>query len=136
MIESMMFMPTIIKKPQSLLSVNARRETYNAVTWHVASNVWRPPTDMFETETGVVVRVEIAGVRDEDVEVVVRERFLSIYGKRSDSTERRAYHQMEIPYGKFAINIELPIEVNIDKATAEYKDGFLVIHLPKEKLDI
>jgi HSP20 family molecular chaperone IbpA len=111
------------------------RETYHAVTWRVRSNVWRPPTDMFETETSVIVKVEVAGVRDEDIEVAVRGKLLSVNGIRSDSAERRAYHQMEIPYGKFSVDIELPVAVNIDNATAEYKGGFLIIHLPKEKLD-
>lgn len=111
------------------------RETYHAVTWRVRSNVWRPPTDMFETETGVIVKVELAGARDEDIEVAVRGRLLSVNGVRSGSTERRAYHQMEIPYGRFSVEVELPVAVNIDNATADYKDGFLTIHLPKEKLD-
>jgi HSP20 family molecular chaperone IbpA len=52
-----------------------------------------------------------------------------------DSSERRAYHQMEIPYGKFVVDIELPVGVNTEGASADYKDGFLTINLPKEKLD-
>jgi HSP20 family protein len=83
----------------------------------------------------VVVKVEIAGIRDEDVEVVVQGNRLLISGKRLDSSERRAYHQMEISYGKFAVDIELPISVMTDGANAEYKDGFLTITLPKEKLE-
>jgi len=128
-------MPAIIRKSRSLL-VESKRETYNVVTWHVRSNTWRPPTDIFETEVGVVVKIDVAGVHDEDVEVIVSRRVLSVNGVRSDSPERRAYHQMEIPYGKFSVDIELPVAVSADDATAEYKDGFLVIHLPKEKLDL
>ena len=127
-------MPTIIRKSQSLL-VEARRETYNNVTWHVRSNVWRPPTDVYETESGVVVKVEIAGIRDEDLEAVVQGDLLLISGTRTDSSERRAYHQMEIPFGKFSVGVELPASVNTEGANAEYKDGFLTIYLPKEKLD-
>jgi len=127
-------MPTIIRKSQSLL-VETRRETYNNVAWHVRSNVWRPPTDVYETESGVVVKVEIAGIRDEDLEAVVQGDLLLISGTRTDSSERRAYHQMEIPFGKFSVGVELPASVNTEGANAEYKDGFLTIYLPKEKLD-
>jgi len=128
-------MPTIIKKSQSLL-VETKRETYNSVTWHVRSNVWRPPTDVYETETNVVVKVEIAGIRDEDIEVIVQDDLLQVTGARSDSSERRAYHQMEIPFGKFSVSIKLPASVLTDGASAEYEDGFLTINFPKEKLDI
>ena len=127
-------MPTIIRKSQPLL-VETRREAYNNVTWHVRSNVWRPPTDVYEIESGVMVKVEIAGVRDEDLEVAVQGNLLLISGTRANSSERRAYHQMEIPFGKFSVGIELPASVNTEGASAEYKDGFLTISLPKEKLD-
>ena len=124
-------MPTIVRKSQSV-TVEAHRETHNSVTWHVRQNMWRPPTDVYETEKDVVVKMEIAGMRDEDMEVVVQENLLLISGSRSDTTERKAYHQMEIPFGRFSVGIELSVRVNTDNATAEYKDGFLTIQLPKE----
>ncbi|HSO13263.1 MAG TPA: Hsp20/alpha crystallin family protein [Anaerolineales bacterium] len=122
-------MPTIIRKSQPVL-IETRRETY---TWHVRSNVWRPPTDVYETEGNVIVKMEVAGMRDEDLEVAVQDNLLLISGSRSDSVERKAYHQMEIPFGKFSMGIDLPVHVNTENATAEYKDGFLTILLPKEK---
>jgi len=127
-------MPTIIRKSQSLL-IETRRETYNNVTWNVRSNVWRPPTDVYETGSSVVVKVEIAGIRDEDLDVVLQDNLLLISGTRADSAGRRAYHQMEIPFGKFSVTIELPAHANVEAATAEYKDGFLTINLPIEELD-
>ena len=48
-----------------------------------------------------------------------------------DLNERRAYHQMEIRFGKFEVAMEIPVKINIEKATAGYQDGFLVIVLPK-----
>ena len=125
-------MPTIIRKSQPVL-IETRREMYNTVTWHVRSNIWRPPTDVYETEERLVVIVEIAGMRDEDLEVAVQDNLLLISGSRSDSVERKAYHQMEIPFGKFSVGIELPSQVDTENAIAEYKDGFLTIQLPKEK---
>lgn len=125
-------MPTIVRKSQPLI-VETRREIYNSIIWHVRSNTWRPPTDMYETEQNVIVKMEIAGMRDEDLEVAIQDNQLLVSGSRADSTERKAYHQMEIPFGKFSVGIELPVQVNSENATAEYKDGFLTIQLPKEK---
>jgi HSP20 family protein len=61
----------------------------------------------------------------------VENNMLMISGNRPDLNERRAYHQMEIRFGKFEVAIEIPVSVEIDRATAEYKDGFLRIQLPK-----
>ena len=126
-------MPTIIRKPHSTL-METRREVLAAVSWHVRSNVWKPLTDVYETEDKLVVKMEIAGLRDEELEVVVQENILMVNGTRSDSSERRAYHQMEIPFGKFEIAIDLPLAVDVENAGAEYKDGFLTITLPKLNL--
>ena len=123
-------MPTIIRKNIPAI-VEARREVYHAITWHVRASVWNPPTDIYETEDHFVVRVEIAGMREEDFEVAVENNILLIRGVRPDLNERRAYHQMEIRFGKFEIAVEIPVAVNLDDATVEYKDGFLMILLPK-----
>ena len=58
---------------------------------------------------------------------------LLISGSRPDLPERRAYHQMEIRFGKFSTAIDIPGPVNVDDAFAEYKDGFLLVKLPKVK---
>ncbi len=123
-------MPTIIRKSFSTL-MDTHRELFNAINWHVRSSVWNPPTDIYETDEHLVVKMEIAGMRDEDLEVAVQENVLMVSGRRNDSSERRAYHQMEIPFGKFALAIDLPVLVDMEKASAEYKDGFLTISLPK-----
>jgi HSP20 family protein len=125
-------MPTIIRKLPPLI-VESRREVLSAITWRVRANVWHPPTDVYETENSLVVKMEIAGMRDEDLEVAVQGSLLTISGSRSDSLERKAYHQMEIPFGRFSVEIELPVRVNTEHASAEYKDGFLTVQFPKEK---
>jgi HSP20 family protein len=125
-------MPTIVRKSGPTL-MEARREVLHAVSWQVRSNIWSPPTDEYETDEAYVVRVEIAGMREEDFEVAVENNMLMISGFRSDLPERRAYHQMEIRFGKFATSIGLPGPVNVEEARAEYKDGFLIVSLPKTK---
>ncbi|HLO30725.1 MAG TPA: Hsp20/alpha crystallin family protein [Anaerolineales bacterium] len=123
-------MPTIVRKTVSAIG-ETRREVLHTISWHVRSSIWSPPTDVYETEENYVIKVEIAGMRDEDFEVAFENNILMIGGQRSDFNERRAYHQMEIRFGRFEIAVEIPVTVNMEKAAAEYKDGFLTIVLPK-----
>ena len=122
-------MPTIVRKSLSTAG-ETRREVFHALSWHVRST-WSPPTDVYETEENCVIKLEIAGMRDEDFEVAFENNTLMISGNRPDLSERRAYHQMEIRFGKFELAVEIPVRVNMEKATAGYQDGFLVIMLPK-----
>ncbi len=131
-------MPTSIRKTHSSVSLaEIRREVFHAVGWQVQvrTGLWSPPTDVYETESHYVVRVEIAGMREEDFEITVENQFLSITGSRSDLPERRAYHQMEIRFGKFESIVGLPGAVDLDASRAEYKDGFLTVILPKAEND-
>lgn len=123
-------MPTIVRKLSSSIT-ETRREILHAVSWHVRTSLWTPPTDVYETEENYIVKVEIAGMRDEDFDVAFEKNLLMISGYRSDLNERRAYRQMEIRFGRFEIAVEVPVVVDIDRATAEYKDGFLTIVFPK-----
>ena len=123
-------MPAVIRKTGTALLQN-RRETLQAVGWHLRSTIWSPPTDGYETDEAYIVRVEIAGMRDEDFVVAVENHTLHISGNRPDFLEPRAYHQMEIRFGKFATAISLPEPVNVELSHAEYKDGFLTVVLPK-----
>lgn len=123
-------MPTIVRKSFSAVT-ESRREVRHTISWHVRSTTWSPPTDVYETEENCVIRVEVAGMRDEDFEVVFEKTILIIRGQRLDRHEKRAYHQMEIGFGQFEIAVEIPVVVDIEKAIAEYKDGFLVILFPK-----
>ena len=123
-------MPTIVRKSSTTI-LETRREILHAVTWQVRSSIWSPPTDVYETDEAYVIRVEIAGMREDDFEVLLENNTLLISGSRPDLTERRAYQQMEIRFGKFSTALHLPGPVNIELAHAEYKDGFLTIVLPK-----
>ncbi|HWQ83872.1 MAG TPA: Hsp20/alpha crystallin family protein [Anaerolineales bacterium] len=92
---------------------------------------WRPPTDVFETEDVLIVRMEIAGMRESDFAIELNGRLLSIRGVRPDANERRSYYQMEIRFGEFSIEIELPFPIYADRVEASYRDGFLRLVLPK-----
>jgi HSP20 family protein len=116
------------------MTINDKRnETVRTVGWQVTSSLWSPPTDVFETESGFIVRIEVAGMRESDFEIIYNDGVLLVRGVRADTPERRAYHQMEIHFGKFSTSILVPGPIDLDASTAEYKDGFLNINMPKAK---
>src|SRR5512136_1989202 len=100
--------------------------------WRIISrpHAWRPPTDVYETEDSITIKVEVAGMREADFTISLVDRTLTIRGIRQDTSERRAYHQMEIAFGEFHTEVELPYQVISDKVVATYRDGFLRITLP------
>ena len=130
-------MPTSIRKSRSTSGsyTEPRREVLHAVGWQVQvrAGIWSPPTDVYETENGYVVRVEIAGMREADFEITVEDEFLMISGSRPDVPERRAYQQMEIRFGKFETIVGIPGPVDLDASRADYSEGFLTVTLPKAK---
>lgn len=96
---------------------------------------WKPLCDVLETDNEVIVIVELAGVSAEDVSIIAQGSDLSISGTRkrniSVSSANSSYSQMEISYGSFETILQLPANVDAEKATANYDDGFLEIILPK-----
>jgi HSP20 family protein len=99
----------------------------------VRTHIWRPPTDVFETDEAVIVRVEIAGMREDDFSISIAGNQLTVRGNRPDVQERRAYHQMEIFFGEFNTEVNLPAPVLTDQVVAEYQAGFLRLMFPKDK---
>lgn len=96
--------------------------------------VWVPPTDVYETDDAIVVLVEIAGVRQAELSVSLHDRRLIISGARFDrGPASRAYHQMEVHFGEFRADVDLPTLVDERQIDAEYSDGFLRVVLPKQK---
>jgi HSP20 family protein len=106
------------------------REQWNDILQHKG---WRPPTDVYETDTSAVVRVEVAGVQKGDIEISFANRILTVSGRRRDPAAKLTYQQMEINYGDFRTDVFLPWAVKDQDIEANYDDGFLVIVLPKAK---
>jgi HSP20 family protein len=127
-------MPTVIRRTETVTVTDKRRDVSRTVGWQVTSGVWSPPTDVYETEGEYVVRVEVAGISESDLEISFESGILMISGARPEVPERRAYHQMEIHFGKFSTAIGVPGAIDLDTSTAEYKDGFLIVRMPKGKM--
>ena len=92
---------------------------------------WRPPTDVYETDDSIVVKLEVAGMSEDDFEITFADRTLMIRGARHDPSEKVGYHQMEISYGEFRTDIDVPLQINADGIEASYHNGFLLITMPK-----
>lgn len=93
---------------------------------------WRPSTDIYEIEDKVVVLVEIAGMAENDFTISMDRNVLNIQGSRNlQIEERHSIHQMEIPFGDFVVEIVFPMQLDLDKVTAAYDNGFLMVILPK-----
>ena len=101
--------------------------------WIHHTHVWRPPTDVFETDQSIRVQCEVAGMENADFAVVLDGNVLRISGVRKDHSERRIYHQMEIHTGEFLTEIELSCPVEPDFIRAHYHDGFLTVELRKNQ---
>ena len=102
--------------------------------WATRPHLWRPPTDLCEKDREYIVRVEIAGMQDAELNIAIEGRELAIYGLRQAPNEHAAYHQLEVRFGEFLSVVDLPGEVDVDAISADYKDGFLNVTLPKTGL--
>ena len=98
-------------------------------------DAFEPPTDVYETPEALVVRMEIAGLRAEELHVnLERENhLLTISGRRDDpgAGSSRKYYTMEIACGEFARSVAFRQPVDTNSVSATYADGFLEVTLPK-----
>lgn len=96
--------------------------------------VIEPPTDVYHTESEIVVLMEIAGMRDQEVEIQLEGRRMTVRGEKHDRRAHqpgRDYHAMEIQYGPFERAIVLPADADHERVSVHYDDGLLQITLPK-----
>ena len=95
---------------------------------------WRPLMDVYETQTHVVVSIELAGVSGENVQLAITESSLTIKGFREDPAPKdgkRSYYKMEISFGLFERRIPLPVQVVPEDAKTESIAGLLRVKIPK-----
>lgn len=94
-----------------------------------------PAVDVFEEGHEVVLKAELPGMKREEIEIHLTgsEVVLSGRKEKSEKVERRDYHRYERSAGSFTRRVALPVEVEIEKATARYADGVLEIRVPKSQ---
>jgi HSP20 family protein len=101
----------------------------------ISRRVWNPNTDIYETASEVVLKLEVAGVKREEIEITAHENRLIIRGNRKDCSpaNKERYHQMQIDYGEFEKAFIFPFAVHSEKIKAVFSDGFLEVCIPKAK---
>jgi HSP20 family protein len=96
---------------------------------------FRPTIDAYETKTGTVVRVDLAGVDSKDIRLIVDGEYLQISGRRTASYAQPPEHhlQMEIPQGNFERVVRLRVPYDPERVAANLDAGILTIELPSRE---
>jgi HSP20 family protein len=95
---------------------------------------WQPSADVYRTRDGWLVKLDLAGVRPEDVQVSVSGSRLTVRGVRRDWSleEGCCHYQMEISYSHFERSLTLPVSLEHTQLSAEHRNGMLLIHVRQE----
>jgi HSP20 family protein len=96
---------------------------------------WAPRVDIAEDDKEYVINAELPGIKKEDVKISVENGALSISGERKTEKEEKGkkYHRVEQTYGTFMRTFTLPEGSSGEKVSAEFRDGILKVHLPKDE---
>jgi len=99
-----------------------------------AGQPWTPPADVLETETEILIFLEVPGIDVEDLSVVQEGRQVIVQGHRTrPNTEDARFHSMEIQYGPFARVFDFPDYLDLSTINASYGEGFLQLRVRKTK---
>jgi HSP20 family protein len=94
---------------------------------------WKPAVEMFETNAGIIVRIELPNIDPKKVDITVTDDLLTLRGetKHEEEQKDRNYYYRELAYGTFTRTLRLPAAVKGAEAKAVYKDGVLEVKIPK-----
>jgi HSP20 family protein len=103
--------------------------------WPWSERGWTFAVDMIEHDDEIVLRADLPGLDEKDIEVTVQDGTLTIRGERKEEKEEKKedYYYSERSYGAFSRTLPLPATVEADKVKATFKKGVLDVHLPKAK---
>lgn len=98
-----------------------------------SGRLWNPAADVYRCEEGWVVKIDLAGICSDELEIEIRDSVLRISGCRKDTHYRDGfiYQQMEITYSRFEKTIEFPARIEGASLKHDYRDGFLIINLQR-----
>jgi HSP20 family protein len=120
-----------VTKVSSTIHFTSRNSAMNS-SRESATGRWAPNTDIYTTDSGLVVKAELAGMKSDSLDIIVEGNRLRISGVRPDCC--RAPHcsflVMEITYGPFETVMDLPPGFDLSRAKAVYVNGFLRIDVP------
>jgi HSP20 family protein len=95
-----------------------------------------PVVDLYADKDDLVVKAELPGIEKQDIEVNVTDHTLTIKGekKKAEEIEEEKYYQSERSFGSFHRSLELPSDIQAEKAKASFKNGILEVRLPKSEV--
>jgi len=96
---------------------------------------WAPNTDVIETKDALIVRAELPGLTEKDINVTMENGILTISGERKveEETKDKTFHRVERAFGKFDRTLTLPNNIDADKIRAIFNDGLLELTIPKKE---
>lgn len=96
---------------------------------------WSPTSDIIETKDDIVIKAELPGIDQKDVDVQIENGVLSIQGQRNaeKETEDKGFRRIERAYGSFFRSFVLPPNVEVDKIAATFVNGVLEVRMPKKE---
>jgi HSP20 family protein len=96
---------------------------------------WKPLMDVVETKDGISLKVEVPGIKQEDINISLEDNTLTVKGERKNESEvsEEGYTRIERSYGTFQRSVVLPQTVDANRVKATYRDGVLEIQLPKRE---
>jgi HSP20 family protein len=99
-----------------------------------SGRLWNPSADVYRSQDGWIVKVDLAGICSDDLEIEITGSILAIRGCRRDTSYREGfvYHQMEITYSRFEKTIQFPAPIEGASIARDYSDGFLIIKLQSD----
>lgn len=99
-----------------------------------SGRLWNPPADVYRAQDGWIVKLDLAGICSDELQIEIRDKLLTIRGCRRDTHYREGliYQQMEITYSRFEKTIEFPSPIEGAAIRQDYRDGFLIINVVTE----
>lgn len=96
---------------------------------------WTPTSDILETKDEIVIKAELPGIEEKDVEIQIENGVLTIQGERKaeKETEEKGFRRVERAYGSFFRSFTLPPNVEAEKIAATFNNGLLEVHMPKKE---
>ena len=100
----------------------------------LVASTWNPSVDIYETENALVMKAELPGIDENDIELKIEDNTLTLKGDRKfeKETKEENYHRIERSYGSFYRSFTLPRNIDQDKIKAECENGILKVTLPKK----
>jgi HSP20 family protein len=94
---------------------------------------WIPAMDVAETEDSLVLRGDLPGMTEDDVDIEIKDNVLTVSGERRSESEQRGegYHRVERAFGRFSRSLTLPQGVDAEKVEAKFENGVLEVQIQK-----